>query len=356
MKLKGFALSILFTLFIVIGARASSGAITLRAGEGIGSPGLEGLVIPIDLTSEVGTDVAALNFNLYFDANQLVITDVSAGSAAVAAGKEVVSSLIDAGTVRVVVYGLNQSTIGDGTIVNIVFNILPNAALGATALDFGLLSTVAHPDASPILGLTAYSGSINIESASTFLDVPRGHWAYDYIEALYQQGYVAGCSTTPLLYCPGANMTRAESAVFVERGIWNANYLPPQPTAQVFSDVALGEWFAKWANGLWGDGYTAGCGTNPLVFCPLQENTRAEGAVFFLRMMHGANYVPPSASGIFEDVDLAKWYAPWVEAAYNAGLLPPCATDPGLRICAEDALDRAMGAFMMVQAKGLSVP
>ncbi|MCH7588961.1 MAG: right-handed parallel beta-helix repeat-containing protein [Chloroflexi bacterium] len=190
----------------------------------------------------------------------------------------------------------------------------------------------------------------------TFVDVPLNHWAHDYIEILYQQGYVAGCSTTPLLYCPEATMTRAESAVFVERGIWSADYLPPQPTAQVFSDVPLGEWFAKWADGLWVDGFTAGCGTNPLVFCPLQENTRAEGAVFFLRMMNGADYVPPSASGIFVDVDLAKWYAPWVEAAFNAGLLPACETDPGLRICAEDALDRALGAYMMVQAKGLSVP
>jgi hypothetical protein len=58
------------------------------------------------------------------------------------------------------------------------------------------------------------------------------------------------------------------------------------------SDVPLWEWFAKWANGLWEDGYTAGCGTNPLMCCPQQEHTRVEGTVFFLRMMHGADYGP----------------------------------------------------------------
>jgi hypothetical protein len=191
---------------------------------------------------------------------------------------------------------------------------------------------------------------------SVFIDVPFDHWAHDEIEILYQQGYVAGCSSDPLMYCPEGTMTRAESAVFVERGIHGASYLPPTPTNSVFADVSVGEWYAKWAEGLWADGYTAGCGTNPLRYCPMQEHTRAEGSVFFLRMLHGPTYQPPQAAGIFSDVDPLKWYAPWVEAAYNAELLPACETGPNLKICPEGALERAMAAFMMVHAKGLSVP
>jgi hypothetical protein len=151
-------------------------------------------------------------------------------------------------------------------------------------------------------------------------------------------------------------MTRAESAVFVERGVHGAGYLPPDPTGQVFADVPMWEWFAKWANGLWEDGYTAGCGTNPLIYCPLKEHTRTEGAVFFLRMMHGTAYVPPDPVGIFADVDVGFWGAKWIEAAYQAGLIPTCQTEPELRFCPDDPLDRAMAAYMMVQAKGLGVP
>lgn len=190
----------------------------------------------------------------------------------------------------------------------------------------------------------------------TFVDVPFDHWAHDYVEALYDGGYVSGCSTSPMMYCPEGNITRAESAVFVERGIHGAGYLPTDPGTQVFDDVPLWEWFAKWASGLWDDGYTAGCGTDTLAYCPLQEHTRSEGTVFFLRMLNGTNYAPPDPVGLFDDVAINFWGAKWIEAAYTSGLIPACETSPELRFCPDAPLDRAMAAYMMVQAKGLNIP
>ena len=190
----------------------------------------------------------------------------------------------------------------------------------------------------------------------TFVDVPFSHWAHDEIEALYQGGYVSGCSSSPLMYCPENAMTRAESAVFVVRGINGGSFTPPDPGQQIFADVPLFEWFSKWSTALWNAGYTAGCGTNPLIYCPLQEHTRTEGTVFFLRMLNGANYTPPDPSGIFADVDPGFWGARWIEAAYNAGLISACQESPSLLFCPDDPLDRATAATMMVQAKGLSVP
>jgi hypothetical protein len=190
----------------------------------------------------------------------------------------------------------------------------------------------------------------------TFLDVPRNHWAFSYIEALHQAGYVAGCSLDPPLYCPEDTMTRAESAVFIERGRHGAAYQPPNPTSQTFADVPLAEWFAKWAEGLWNDSFTAGCGTDPLLYCPFREHNRTEGSVFFLRMREGPDYVPPTPIGLFADVPTDFWGAKWLEAAYNAGLIPACQTQGELLFCPEDPLNRAMAAYMMVQAKGLQLP
>jgi hypothetical protein len=72
-------------------------------------------------------------------------------------------------------------------------------------------------------------------------------------------------------------------------------------------------------------------------------------------MQNGIDYDPPAPSGIFADVPIDYWGARWIEAAYNAGLIPACETSPELLFCPYDVLDRAMAAYMMVQAKGLSL-
>jgi hypothetical protein len=191
----------------------------------------------------------------------------------------------------------------------------------------------------------------------TFEDVPFDHPYHDYIEALYQNGYVAGCSETPMLYCPERVMNRAESAVFVDRGNHGAELNPPDPTEVVFEDVALDAWYADWVHQLWEDGFTAGCGTDPLAYCPDQNHTRAEGCVFFMRMLFGDDYEPPPEGGIFADVDYANaWYGDWVDACYHAGIAEPCATEPELRYCPEEGLTRAVAAYMMVQAKDVPLP
>jgi hypothetical protein len=190
-------------------------------------------------------------------------------------------------------------------------------------------------------------------SAPIFADVPRDNWAFPYIEALYEAGYTSGCSESPLLYCPDSILRRSESAVFVERGIHGTGYVPNQPVEQVFSDVDLRAWYAKWATGLWEDGYTSGCATSPLMYCPDRLHTRVEGAVFYLRMLYGADYVPPEAEGFFSDLDPTWWGTKWAEAAYRSGLIPACRMEPTLTFCPDELLDRSLAAYMMVKAKGL---
>ena len=191
-----------------------------------------------------------------------------------------------------------------------------------------------------------------------FADVPPSHWAHDYIEALYNAGYVAGCQASPVrLYCPDRILNRAESAVFVERGQHGAITDPPYPSpaTATFTDVPLSHWGLGWIESLWIDGFTAGCSTSPRAYCPDRQHTRAEGSVFFLRIQNGSSYEPPPPSGIFSDVAPTAWYAGWVEAAYNEGILPACQPSP-LAFCPETPLDRAWAAYMMVRARGIPVP
>jgi hypothetical protein len=158
-------------------------------------------------------------------------------------------------------------------------------------------------------------------------------------------------------------MSRAESAVFVERGIWGGGYTPPDPQEQVFSDVPLLEWYAKWAGALLNDGYTAGCGTDSLIFCPLEIHTRAEATVFFERMLHGMDFVPEEPeTQIYDDVPVgpeALWYSKWIMAAYTDGILEGC-EDPKIHVEGDfrplEELTRAEGACMMSKVKSISTP
>jgi len=196
-----------------------------------------------------------------------------------------------------------------------------------------------------------------VQATPSFGDVPTSYWAYPYIETLYRAGYVAGCSTSPRLYCPTNNLSRAESSVFVLRGNYGAIPSPPYspPATPSFADVNPAFWGYGWIESLYRDGFTAGCNLSPLMYCPGSTHTRAEGSVFFLRIKNGVGYTPPTPDYIFSDVAPTAWYAAWVEAAYNEGLLPACSTTP-LQFCPDNPLDRSWAAYMMVQAKDMVIP
>jgi len=50
-------------------------------------------------------------------------------------------------------------------------------------------------------------------ATATFTDVPTGHWAYQFVEALAASGITAGCGGGN--YCPDNPITRAEMAVYL---------------------------------------------------------------------------------------------------------------------------------------------
>jgi hypothetical protein len=158
-------------------------------------------------------------------------------------------------------------------------------------------------------------------------------------------------------YCPEASLTRAEGAVFTERGVHGAGFQPPQPSESLFTDVALSDWFADWTMQLWEDGYTAGCGVDPLRFCPSRGHTRAEAAVFFLKMLKGANFLPQGGGEMpYVDVPEGAWYHKWVAAAYMEGIVTDCEPPQGRGddlFRPEEDLTRAEAACMMVRAKGM---
>ncbi|MGA7877355.1 MAG: S-layer homology domain-containing protein [Desulfoferrobacter sp.] len=177
-----------------------------------------------------------------------------------------------------------------------------------------------------------------------FTDVPLDFWALSYIESIYKLGITKGCGNG--FFCPKELINRAQAAVFIERAINGGSY-SPSPAIGIFADVPTTFWAADWIEQFYEDGLTKGCNTNPLQFCPDQNVTRADMAIFLLRKKHGSSYSPPKAAGVFADVSKNHWAADWIEQLYAEGITTGCSGNP-LRFCPDDSVTRAeMAAFLV---------
>jgi photosystem II stability/assembly factor-like uncharacterized protein len=182
---------------------------------------------------------------------------------------------------------------------------------------------------------------------SSFADVPAGYWSGSYIERLFAAGITGGCNTSPLRYCPREPVTRAQLAVFLLRGRHTAAYLPPAPIG-VFQDVPSGYWAKAWIDQLSAEAITYGCSLQPKKFCPEQPVTRAQMAILLLRARHGVGYVPPKATGIFEDVPTSYWAADWIEQLAVEGTTAGCSLTPK-RYCPNQPVTRDQMAIFVVR-------
>lgn len=188
-------------------------------------------------------------------------------------------------------------------------------------------------------------GTLNFR-VRNFADVAGNNIFWKNIEGLYAAGITGGCATSPdLLYCPAQNVTRAQMAIFLLKGIHGAAYLPPAVgTTTGFTDVPVTYWAAAWVKQLAAEGITTGCGAG--IFCPEGFVTRDQMAVFLLRSKHGTGYVPPSSGGStgFADVPPTYWAADWIKQLAAEGITTGCG---GGNFCPGGTVTRdQMSAFL----------
>ncbi len=79
-----------------------------------------------------------------------------------------------------------------------------------------------------------------------------------WIEQLYNEGITAGCGGSN--FCPTNPVTRAQMAVFILKAIEGSSYTPPTATGTVFGDVGSGDFGAAYIEEMYHRGFTAGCG------------------------------------------------------------------------------------------------
>lgn len=211
------------------------------------------------------------------------------------------------------------------------------------------------------LGSSELSQTWNFSTvgAPTFADVPASHPYYNDIEILYANGLTAGCSTTPLKFCPDQIMNRAQASVFMMRGTYGSGYVPNPATSLFQDDWSRGTWARPWVEAMRETNLTTGCKVSPPMYCPWNQLPREQAMIFALKMKYGNFYQPPPATGaVFADMTNPGYYATaWAEQAYADGLIQACGTSGNKPvICPGTLTSRGLAAYMIVRAKNLSMP
>jgi hypothetical protein len=75
-------------------------------------------------------------------------------------------------------------------------------------------------------------------------------------------------------------------------------------------------------------------------------------AIFLLRARHGSDYVPPEATGVFQDVPTNYWAAAWIEQLAEEGITAGCSVTPNL-YCPTTPVTRDQMAVFLVRAFNL---
>jgi len=209
----------------------------------------------------------------------------------------------------------------------------------APALPAGSLNdiTVTNTDGS--------AGTLLKGWVSDFLDVPPAYQFYGFVTKLVSNAITVGCGSGD--YCPAANVTRAQMAVFLLKAKYGLCYTPPAATGTVFLDVPANSFAAAWIEALANLNITGGCGGGN--YCPTGSVTRAQMAVFLLKTYLGTSYTPPACASVFGDVPCPSTFADWIEDLYARSITGGCQASP-LLYCPGNPNTRGQMAVFVTKA------
>jgi hypothetical protein len=120
--------------------------------------------------------------------------------------------------------------------------------------------------------------------APYFSDVQPATFGFKWIQKLRDLGITSGCTATT--YCPTAQVSRDQMAVFIERARLGVSLAGSAssftyPSTQLFTDVSASEFAYAWIERLKQDNITSGCGA--ATYCPTLPVTRGDMAIFIMR-------------------------------------------------------------------------
>ena len=150
-----------------------------------------------------------------------------------------------------------------------------------------------------------------------FSDVSQSNVFHEVVERIFRAAVTSGCGGGN--YCVDSPVTRAEMAVFLLKSRFGPFHAPPPATgpSSPMSTPATSPRTGSRSSPRSASPAAAAAATTARA-TPI---TRAEIAVFLLKTLLGAAYVPPDPVGIFQDVAPDAFAADFIEDLYNRGII-----------------------------------
>jgi hypothetical protein len=139
----------------------------------------------------------------------------------------------------------------------------------------------------------------------SFTDVPKNHTFYSFVERILHNGVTTGCTGTT--YCPDDTVFRLQMGIFIARAQAGGDgNVPVSGSAQgnpyncvgggisQFTDIDPSNPFCRHVHYMFATGVTTGCVTTPpRQYCPSDNVTRGQMALFIARAVAGSDAAVP---------------------------------------------------------------
>ncbi|MEO0277896.1 MAG: S-layer homology domain-containing protein [candidate division WOR-3 bacterium] len=176
-------------------------------------------------------------------------------------------------------------------------------------------SHVTREEASAFVMRARYGETFSYGSTQYFADVPPERWSFKYVQRLYEDKITKGCADN--LFCPGAEVTRAEMAALLVRALIGDDF--DYLREAYFSDVPQDHWAFKYVQKLRELGLTTGYPDG--TFRPEVPLTRAEAVTFLQRAFSSSSTLFSFPVRSADESKLRYWYgAYYAENKAHAGV------------------------------------
>jgi M6 family metalloprotease-like protein len=190
-----------------------------------------------------------------------------------------------------------------------------------------------------------------VAAAQRFNDVAPGSPFYDYVSLMADYNITAGCSASPPLYCPNAEVTREQMAVFIVTALNRALGTPlTYNPAPYFEDMPPTSSFFPFVQRIRELNITAGCSVNPPLYCSGANITQGQMAVFMIAAWMQANNLTTfsyPATPYFTDVPATHPFFRFIQKMQELGFWTGCSAT---QYCESAPVTRGQMAPMILRA------